>query len=256
MHYLMSWAGFAFDISIAFWMMWPRSRPWAYVAIVVFHALTYALFPIGMFPFIMVVSALVFFSPEWPLRLWGYLRGYKVLLPAPPSRGFSLRPAFAAGLALYFLVQWTLPWRHLLYPGDVLWNEEGMRFSWKVMIREKNCDTGFRVVDKKSGRSWDVSPSQYLARHQEAEMSGTPDMILQFAHFLHDEFARKGLDVAVYADAMASFNGRPAARLVDPTRDLALEKDGLAPKDWILPAPQTAPRNLNSSPSLAGYRQF
>ncbi len=253
MHFAMSWGGFLFDISVPFWMMNRRSRPYAYVAVLVFHAMTYVLFPIGMFPFIMIVSALVFFTPEWPLRLWGYLRGFNVLLPTAPSNTMSgARPAWiVAGLALYFFVQWTLPLRHFIYPGNVLWNEEGMRFSWKVMVREKNSDAGFRVVDRATGRAWDVSPSQYLARHQESEMSGTPDMINQFAHFLRDEFKKDGLDVAVYADVVTSFNGRPAARLIDPNVDLTLVNDTLAPKSWILPAPTATPRRLESTRSLA-----
>ena len=43
-----------------------RTRVVAYAALVVFHVLTGALFPIGMFPVIMIVSALVFFPPDWP----------------------------------------------------------------------------------------------------------------------------------------------------------------------------------------------
>jgi len=245
-HYLMSWGGFLFDLTIPFWMMNRHTRPYAYMVILGFHAMTYVLFPIGMFPFIMVTTALVFFSPEWPLKLLGKYR-QAWATPVVPSAGL-LRPRFpvllAGGLALYFMVQWTLPFRNLLYPGDVLWNEEGMRFSWKVMIREKNGDISFRVQDRASGREWYVSPSQYLARHQESEMSGTPDMILQFAHFLRDEFKKDGLDVAVYADTLTSFNGRSAQPLVDPTRDLALEKDSLAAKTWILPAPQSKPHTL------------
>lgn len=241
-HYAMSWCGFLFDISIPFWLSFSRTRPAAYTVVIFFHAMTYLLFPIGMFPFIMVFSALVFFPPDWPLR---WIPSKRIAITAV----WSVMPAYrrtlvAGGLALWFAIQWAMPWRHLLYPGDVLWNEEGMRFSWKVMIREKNSDIGFRVQDRTTGRSWFVSPSQYLARHQEAEMSGTPDMILQFAHFLRDEFQAKGLDVAVYADTWTSFNGRTAKALVDSRRDLTLEQDSLWPKNWILPAPGSMPHTL------------
>ena len=46
--------------------MSPRVRLPAYAAAVVFHVATWLLFNIGMFPWIMVVSALVFFTPDWP----------------------------------------------------------------------------------------------------------------------------------------------------------------------------------------------
>lgn len=256
-HYIFSWAGFLFDISIPFWMMYPRTRPYAYVVILFFHFMTYMLFPIGMFPLIMVVSALIFFSPEWPLKLAAFFKGSQFLVPKAPSKLFIPRGAgwVTAGLALYFLVQWTMPWRHFLYPGDVLWSEEGMRYSWKVMIREKNSDINFRVQDRNTGRTWDLSPSQYLARHQEAEMSGTPDMMVQFAHFIRDRYKEDGFDVAVFADTMVSFNGRPAQPLVDPHQDLTQVEDGLFPKKWILPAPQTAPRILSSSPKWVAEKR-
>jgi hypothetical protein len=45
----------------------------------------------------------------------------------------------------------------------------------------------------------------------------------------------------VRADAFVSLNGRPAARLVDPTVDLAAQPRDLWHDDWILPAPTGPP---------------
>ncbi len=238
-HYAMSWAGFLFDTTIWAWMLIPRTRKWAYLVILVFHAMTSLLFPIGMFPVIMVTMALVFFPDDWPRRL--------LRLPAVERARnitFEWRPAVVAGLAVYVLLQWTVPFRHLLYPGDVLWNEEGMRFSWKVMIREKNGEAVFRVQDRASGRTWYVSPSEYLLRHQELEMSTTPDMILQFAHFIQRQFKERGLDVGVFVETMASFNGRLAKPLIDDKVDLTLIRESFLPKTWILPAPADEPHRL------------
>ena len=72
--YAMSWAGAAFDLTIVGWLLWRRSRPIAYVVLVVFHLLTWLLFPIGMFPWIMSAGALIFFAPDWPQRLLAGLR--------------------------------------------------------------------------------------------------------------------------------------------------------------------------------------
>lgn len=245
--YAMSWTGFLFDLTIPFWLSWSRSRPYAYFVVVAFHTMTFLLFPIGMFPFIMIFSALVFFPANWPQRLWLGLRMCGVeIRPLRESAGPILAPSrvVTASLALFFLVQWTLPFRHFAYPGNVLWNEEGMRFSWKVMIREKNSSVEFRIEDRASKRVWYISPSEYLRRHQIAEMSGTPDMILQFAHFLQNRFGEEGWDVAVYADVLTSFNGRPSQLLIDPQVDLTQFKDSLWPKTWILPEPTGAPLGL------------
>ena len=143
---LMSWGGFLFDTSIAWLLLVRRIRPFAYVAVIAFHALTRALFPIGMFPVIMVLSALVFFPPGWP-RWWvdrarrlvaGRDRGAE----APASAGAAIAPASprlrALGVtlgAIYCALQIALPLRFLAYGGDVRWHEQGMRFSWRVMVR-------------------------------------------------------------------------------------------------------------------------
>lgn len=239
-HYAMSWAGFLFDTTIVLWMLIPRTRPAAYLTIIVFHTFTYLLFPIGMFPFIMVLMALVFFPPDWPSKLM------RQAVPVVPRNiMFAWRPTVAIAFALYAFIQIAIPFRHLLYPGEVLWNEEGMRFSWKVMAREKSGDVQFRVQERTTGRLWYVSGSEYLLRHQDLEMSVTPDMILQFAHFLKNKFAQKGLDVAVYAETMTSYNGRMAKPLIDPNVDLTREQESFWPKTWILAQPEGEPHRVS-----------
>jgi hypothetical protein len=65
-------------------------------------------------------------------------------------------------------------------------------------------------------------------------------MVLQMSHIIADDFRARGVSAPqVFVDAYASLNGRRAARLIDPTVDLAQEADGLRPKPWILPLPPT-----------------
>jgi hypothetical protein len=72
--------------------------------------------------------------------------------------------------------------------------------------------------------------------------STQPDMILELARIVAADFDRRGVGpVSVYADAQVSFNGRLRAPLVDTRVDLARERDGLSPKRWILPAPESEP---------------
>ena len=58
---LMSWAGMLYDLCIPFLLFWQKTRPFAYLAVIAFHILTALVFPIGMFPWIMLVSTLIFF---------------------------------------------------------------------------------------------------------------------------------------------------------------------------------------------------
>ena len=65
-------------------------------------------------------------------------------------------------------------------------------------------------------------------------------MILQYAHYLARLFEEhEGIErVEVRVRACASLNGRPAALLIDPERDLMLIERDLAHADWIMPLEQ------------------
>jgi len=184
----MSWLGFLFDLTIVAWLSWKRSRPWAYAVVVVFHALTRALFDIGMFPIIMSIAALVFFSPSWPRVLFR-----RAPLPTSDDAAASgarlgiLRGAALAAGGLWCMIQLVAPLRAHLYGGDVLWHEQGMRFSWRVMVRAKGGAITFLVRDKATGRVEHVSPRAYLTAFQENEMASQPDLILQLAHHIERE---------------------------------------------------------------------
>jgi vitamin K-dependent gamma-carboxylase len=231
---VMSWAGAAFDLTAPFLLLHPRTRLPALVVVVGFHALTGLLFPIGMFPWIMVCGALLLLPPDWPRCLRP--SGAPVPVDSPPPPRLS-RLGLAA-LALHFAVQLLLPLRKHLYPGDVGWTEDGFRYAWHVMLVEKAGVVTFRVRDPASGRVFVVHPEDALTVQQAKQMAIAPDLILQHAHRLAAEFAARGMPgVEVRADAWVAYNGRPSARLVDPDVDLARERDTLAARRWILPVP-------------------
>lgn len=236
-----SWAGALFDLSIVPLLSWRVTRAPAYLVLVGFHVLTAVLFPIGMFPWLMIVAATLFCSPSWPRRfskLWQRA-------PAKPISsgiaGAPLGPRLGLAAALYAAIQIALPLRSAFYPGNTLWSEEGFRFSWKVMLIEKVGSLEFEVVDGE-GRQYSVSPREYLTPIQARMAATQPDMILELAHWIaHDFTARGHRSVRVYADCEVSFNGRSRHRLVDPRRDLTKEQGGLAASDWLMPAPTEAP---------------
>lgn len=243
--YLLSWAAFLYDCTIVFWLSWRRTRLPAFVLVLCFHFLTHVFFDIGIFPFLMTACATIFFEPDWPRR---WLRLGRVESPRaapdrlPPALGpIATRVALAAG-AVFFAVQTLVPLRHYLYPGDVLWNEHGMRWAWKVMVREKNGSITYHVRDRGTGRAWQVSPTEYLTWRQAHEMAGQPDLILQLGHRVAADFRERGVhDPEVRVEAWVSLNGRRAALMIDPAVDLTTVSDGLAAADWILPAPTEPP---------------
>jgi vitamin K-dependent gamma-carboxylase len=234
-----SWCGALFDLCIVPLLSWRVTRKPAYVLLVVFHVLTALLFRIGMFPWLMIVSATIFWAPSWPRELSARCFG----VPQAPSSGIAGAPlARSTGLvvAAYAAAQILLPLRSALYPGNTLWSEEGFRFAWKVMLVEKSGSLEFEVEDG-AGRRQSVSPREYLTPFQARMAATQPDMIRQLAQWIARDHAARGAGpVRVFADSEVSFNGRLRRRLIDPEQDLASAGDGLGAKSWILPAPSDA----------------
>jgi len=255
---VMSWGGFLYDLSIPLWLSWRRTRPLAYLAVIAFHSAVGLLFPIGMFPFIMMVTTTIFFGYDWPRRVWSSLpwtRTERILSHAGAAPHGAWTRAAMAMVALYVVAQVCIPLRTFAYGGNVLWHEQGMRWSWRVMVREKNAHLTFRVRARGWSHERYVTASSYLTRVQEREMNTQPDLILALAHHVADDVRRRGhRDVEVRVDAFASLNGRPRAQLIDPAVDLAQIDDGLALADWILPAPQGDPPTLGRRSVLARGR--
>ena len=219
--YAFSWFGALFDLTIWIFLLLPRTRTIAYLVVIIFHLTTALFFKIGMFPYIMIAITLVFFSPE-PTE--------------NPSKPATASKALQIILALYFLLQLALPLRYLCYPGNLCWTEEGFRFSWRVMLMEKGGTAFFYVRDARSGRQWEVENKQFLTSFQERQMSTQPDMILQFAHHLHDTYQKKGIsDPVVTVEDHVTLNGAGSRLYIDSTIDLAKQQESFLPKKWILP---------------------
>lgn len=239
--FVFSWFGCLYDLSIAFLLWNSRTRPFAYFTVVVFHGLTAILFPIGMFPYVMIVAALIFFPAGFHLRILLFLNRILKVSPDFIHPGSRFRPE-ALGqkitlgvLGLFLLVQVLIPFRYLLYPGELFWTEEGYRFSWRVMLMEKAGYAQFTIKDA-TGRFAVANNNEFLTVLQEKMMSTQPDMILQYAHILRDHYARMGFKAPqVYVDSYVALNGRSGKVFIDPHTDLAKEKDTFSPKSWILP---------------------
>ena len=133
---------------------------------------------------------------------------------------------FAASWCAVVCLMVLFPGRFILYGTDVSWTERGHRFAWRVMLNEKSGLVSYRVIH--GDQQWTVSPRDELSELQHEQMRTQPDLIRQYAQHLGKRY-----DAAVYADAWASLNGRPSARLLDPEVDLTRPVS----EGWITPQP-------------------
>ena len=234
LHYLFSWGGAFYDLSIPFLLLNKRTRNIAFLLVIAFHVMTRILFPIGMFPWIMIASATIFFASD---TLKNILTKTFNFLSSKESINDTARHSFSKILVGVLIIsQIVLPWRYLMYPGELFWHEQGFRFSWRVMVMEKQGYTTFRVVDKNNGDNWTIKNEDFLTTFQEKQMAFQPDFILEYAHHLAEYYKiNHNRNIAVYADSYVSLNGRSTKRFVDPTIDLTTRSRNLIPIDWLLP---------------------
>jgi hypothetical protein len=161
-------------------------------------------------------------------------KNYHKLNPeeSPPNRGLG-----GALITLFLAFQLLFPLRHYLYQGDILWTEEAYRFSWRVMLVEKSGSATFYIKDSASPKKQEIVNGSHLTFYQEKQMAIQPDFILQYAHFLKEEYETKHgfKDAIVTVEAYVAMNGRSSRQFIDPTVNLSKIKDTFAPRKWVLP---------------------
>lgn len=239
-----SWFGCLYDLSIPFFLSFKKTRNVAYFFVIVFHLVTWLLFPIGVFPWVMIFSTLIFFSAEFHQKLVDFFQSKLNLqkqvanLVQKPNKRIIL-----SLLSFYILFQILFPFRYLLYSGNLPWSEEGMRFSWRVMLMHKEGLTTFYVKDRKTGGEIEIDNTKYLTNTQIDQMATQPDFILQYANYLHDQFkdtllvygAKKVhlINPSIHAESFVSLNGRQSKKFVDKKKDLTQIQNNLSARTWL-----------------------
>ena len=232
--FLFSYAALLFDLLISVFLWRKNTRFFAYLVLIIFHLMTFIWFDIGMFPWLMIFFAPIFFDPVWPQSLIGVFTKqpkYNIQKNLSPL-SYLTKIIFIS----FFLIQFLLPMRRLLYSGNLFWHEQGFRFSWLIMVMQKSGRTHFMVKERESEKSFEVNPRLFLSNYQVVMMSTQPDLILQFAQFLRKYYQKQyKKSFQVFSEAHVSLNDRKHQLLIDKTVDLTKKYDNFKPKTWIKP---------------------
>ena len=242
------WSGMLFDLLIVPLLMWKRTRILAFCMALTFHLLNASLFRIGIFPWAMIFLTTIYFEPDWPRRLLGWLFG---------SAPESLKPAKHTGpvpfsrkvlygfVCVFVFIQVALPFRHLALAENTSWTERHHHFSWHMKLRAKNSVVRFYAFHEKSGQASLFKLQDHLKLHQLLRMSRDPWMIRSFARFVESEILKEGFsedEIAVRVFALSSLNGRTPQLLIDPKVDLTQDK---LPDGWIMPLKESIGGDFN-----------
>ena len=239
-----TWGGMLFDLLIVPALLWRRTRAAALCLVVAFHLTNAFVFPIGVFPWLMIAATLVFLPPEFPRRLMSFIVGPDDDTPlkheavAQPTWA-TLSPnnrRIALGLAALVLTHCLLPFRYQLLDGDPNWTERGHCFSWHMMLRSKFGGVRVYVTDRRTGKTGITDLRQHVTAAQIRRVYRDPEHIRQLAHYVADYYRERGRpDVEVRVLAPVSLNGRKPRLMIDPRVDLAAESASWTRPDWILP---------------------
>jgi len=250
-----SWLGALFDLSVPFFLAHSRARPMALCAVVVFHGATGVLFPIGVFPWIMILCSTVFLDPRWPLQVIHRMRGPRSLQelstsssrvsPNPSSQSQPNRPPAPSTntlwtqsrpvvVMLYALAQVTLPLRPYLDVSPPGWSMDGFNLAWQVMVMDKAGSVRFFVHNKGPHgiTRHELNPHEDLTPRQIIYMAQDPYLIRDYARFRASKIPHRPQEqIAITVESFASYNGRPSQRMIDPSVALNLPTQGA----WIVP---------------------
>ena len=220
--WFMVYGALLLDLLVVPLLLYRKTRLAAYVVVCGFHFINVWLFGLYIFPWLMMAATLIFFPPDWPLRLlqrFGSAEetdGESATVaplgsPTPPPT-WTLVPTI---LVLWVVLQSLIPLRHIAIEGSSSWTEEGHRFAWHMMLRDKSGTARFTLTDGE--HTWTVDPADLLTKDQLRELAWYPEHLVQFAHHLSS--VHGGAEVR--ADTSVSLNGRDPQPIVDPTIDLA-----------------------------------
>lgn len=237
--YFFSWFSCAYDLFIPFLLFITRFIKPVYFFVIVFHLATSLFFNIGMFPYIMICLTTIFFTESFHLRIIGFIRSVikgnsseEAVIFSPSNTTLKLVTIL---FTLHFIIQLIVPFRYVLYPGNIYWTEQGYRFSWRVMLMEKAGTAFFYVHDRTTNGEIEVDNKKYLTYMQEKMMATQPDMMIDYAKFLKAEYIKQGFkDPIIRAQSYVTLNGSGSREFIDPQVDLSVQSNSFFHnKTWV-----------------------
>ena len=164
--YLFSYGGLFFDLLIVPLLLFRKTRVFGFIGVIMFHSMNEYIYDIGVFPWIMLLATLIFFSPSWPRQLLASVQRKKFHMeqdvPSMPKLSSFYSNSTILFITVFLAFQLLIPFRHHLYPGNVSWTEEGHRYSWRMKLNMKRSHATFLVTDPNSRRTWTFPPKRIM----------------------------------------------------------------------------------------------
>jgi vitamin K-dependent gamma-carboxylase len=234
---LLTYGGLLFDLAIPFLLWWKRTRWWSLLPLFFFHFSNSITFDdIGIFPFIMVCSTVLYFeASELPVlkNLVASKTKNMQLLTSPTwVRNF---------LIAYVTFQLLFPFRGLFLPNPVNWTMIANRFAWRMKSQSRFVDQfDYTVQEGPTGKPIPVEVNTFVNPPQINAAAHDPKAAADIAKGIALEAKQFGIaDPVVRARIKVRWNGHAPAYMVDTLLDLSkVQYNPFEELDWVLPVPK------------------
>uniref|UniRef100_A0A2C9JGW2 Vitamin K-dependent gamma-carboxylase n=2 Tax=Biomphalaria glabrata TaxID=6526 RepID=A0A2C9JGW2_BIOGL len=265
--------GLFIDLFVGFLLFINKTKSLGLLISTSFHFMNSQIFPIGMFPYVMLTTNLLFCSPSWPRKLSRYipncfsifLRYEQELQPSshcvyqdhstesnvrtptgkdlkehsemiPPTKPSFLHQAVSVFTILFLALQCFLPYSHGITKGYNNWTNGLYGYSWDMMVhRWKIQHVRISYHNKDTGDTGYLDPMVWSYNNRRWAAHG--DMIKQYAVCIARNLQKFNVsNVELYFDIWQSLNGRFQQRMVNPNVDiLTAEWSPFETPSYIMP---------------------
>jgi vitamin K-dependent gamma-carboxylase len=240
--FIIHWFAAIFDLTIAFFLIYKKTRPIATIFAAAFHLMNSCLFEIGMFPWVCLVELPLFYEHKWPYTLW---RKLKCLTSSDQkttaekrmscvndeivTTKTTLRERFTTFLILiYCCLQIFLPFSHFITMGYNNWVKGIYGYSFDMMMQQWQPSLiSIKIVDNQNQNQHFIEPLAFTDSYRWTQY---PDMTHQYAQCIKENLRAdfhenprsvlSSTNFSIYFDIWCSLNGRFQQRIYDPKADL------------------------------------
>lgn len=249
--YIVHFGGLIIDLCIGFILFFDKTRRVGLIIATSFHLMNSQIFSIGMFPYTMIATEMLFCSSSWPRKLFRLMPDQlKIFTPEEkdiiPSfhciynkNNFEFenlqsnakqdhlptvpksKHKFFTGFTLIFVIwQGFLPYSHGITKGYNNWTNGLYGYSWDMMVHHWSVQhVRIKYFDIDKGESGYLDPMVWAGGSR--RWSSHADMMKQYAECISDHLKMYNIThVEIYFDIWQSLNGRFQQRMVNPHVDI------------------------------------
>lgn len=239
---LIKYGGLLFDLSIAFLLLYKKTRKLGVILVVLFSLTNNSILfnDIGIFPFFMICATILFFDSEKVGRFVDTIFSSKSETAKVDQEAVvttKYKSLTLTLLGVFVIFQLVFPFRYLLFTSNPEWTGIAQRFSWRMKMQSRNIiDFKMTLTDRATSKTFNVDGTSFVSKNQLIHMPEDPYTFVHLAKYISQKLNRENglVNPIIKTQLMVEFNGMPAQFMIDPRRDLTtIDESHFVDHPWI-----------------------